>query len=59
MERPIVDYYSRRLARDSKKYAKELKDKIEFTRALRDFDREIEKIIMPIIKWLNKKLNNL
>lgn len=61
MKEPIIDYYIRRAMRDKpdSKYTKRFKDKIEHWRIMREADREIEKLLMPIIKWLDKLIKRV
>ena len=55
MKRPLFDYHLRQAMRDYPDYKgtkKMLKD-LEYWRAMREADREIERWILPIIKWLD------
>lgn len=61
MKKPIIDYYIRRAMRDKpdNKYTKRYLTDIERWRIMREADREIEKLVMPIIKWMDKNLKRL
>ncbi len=41
------------------KYTKRYLADIEHWRAMREFDREIEKLVMPVIKWLENLVKRL
>lgn len=56
MKRPAIDYWMRLASKDNPKNTKRLKDQIEYWRVMRGADREMEQIMMPIIKWIDRQI---
>ncbi len=58
MNRPIVPDFARAELRGNpeSEYAKRISKQIESWRVLRDGQRAIDDLMMPIIKWLDKQL---
>lgn len=59
MKRPIIDYWLRLAAKGNDKKEKILSDRIEYYRTMRAADREIERILLPIIEKLNNLIKKL
>ncbi len=61
MSRPIVPDFARAELRDNpeSEYAKRISKQIESWRVLRDGQRAIDDLMMPIVHWLDKQLKRL
>ena len=56
MKRPLLEYWERLEVRGNTDYGKRLKSAMELDRLKREIDREVSRVIVPIVEWLAKLL---